>query len=335
MKKSILLYILILSFAIAGHSQISYELDTSGMSVFRDADTIFTLNSKLETKMNFRFQQSETSGIILVKATKDPSISIFDSTTTKQNILSSGKIEIADNIILKSEGIGNGGEILVKNSEGEERIKIFSERTANDGGALLELYNSNGEKTFFVSADDNNKGGKIELRDSLGIVKLSLRSNHNASGDSRIITDEIQIDGGSDLAELFDITDAKEEIEPGLLVSLDPDNPGKLMLSNKRYDTKIAGVLSGANGVKPGILMGQNETIATGDELVTLSGRTYVMANNTNGAIKVGDLITTSDIPGQAMKATKKKKSRGAVIGKAMTELEKGSGYVLVLINLQ
>ena len=335
MKKIILLFLFASLFSIGGFSQISYDIDTSGLSAQRGADTIFTIDSKLETKLNFRFQQSETSGIILVKTAKTPSISIFDSTTTKQNVLYPGKIEIADKILLKSVGVGDGGEILVRNSEGEDRVKIFSERTTNDGGAIVELYNSKGERTFFVSADDSNKGGTFELRDSLGNTKLAFRSNYNNTGDSRIITDEIQIDGGSDLAELFDITDAKEEVEPGLLVSLDPDNPGKLMLSNERYDRKIAGVLSGANGVKPGILMGQDKTIATGDNLVTLSGRTFVKANTTNGSIKVGDLITTSDISGEAMKATKRRKSKGAVIGKAMTELESGTGYVLVLINLQ
>ena len=107
------------------------------------------------------------------------------------------------------------------------------------------------------------------------------------------------------------------------------------MLSNKAYDKKVAGVLSGANGVKPGILMGQDNTIATGDDLVTLSGRTYVVVNDEGGKINVGDLITTSSIPGQAMRAKKNKKAQGAVIGKAMTPMSGKKGFVLVLVNLQ
>jgi len=35
------------------------------------------------------------------------------------------------------------------------------------------------------------------------------------------------------------------------------------------------------------------------------------------------------------MRASNKKKSRGAVIGKAMTELVDGEGFILVLVNLQ
>jgi len=168
-----------------------------------------------------------------------------------------------------------------------------------------------------------------------GTQALRLVTNFNSTGDARVITDEVEITGGSDLAELFEITNQEREIVPGYLVSLDPTAPGKLKISNEPYDKKIAGIISGANGIKPGILMGQDDTMATGDDLVTLSGRTYVMANTSNGDIKIGDMITTSSVAGQAMKATHKKKSRGAIIGKAMTELEDGSGFILVLVNLQ
>ena len=164
---------------------------------------------------------------------------------------------------------------------------------------------------------------------------MTMDSDHNGTGDSRIITDELEIEGGSDLAELFDITDHRDLIQPGYVVSLDPDEPGKLMLSNKAYDKRVAGVLSGANGVKPGILMGQDNMIATGDDLVTLSGRTYVVVNDEGGKIQVGDLITTSSVSGEAMRAKKNKKAQDAVIGKAMTPMTGDKGYVLVLVNLQ
>jgi hypothetical protein len=38
---------------------------------------------------------------------------------------------------------------------------------------------------------------------------------------------------------------------------------------------------------------------------------------------------------GYAMKATNRDQAYGAVIGKAMTGLDKGEGLVLVLVNLQ
>jgi len=82
------------------------------------------------------------------------------------------------------------------------------------------------------------------------------------------------------------------------------------------------------------MLMGQEGTIANGDYPVALSGRVYVLTTDINGKILPGDLLTTSDVAGHAMKATKKKKSFGSIIGKAMTSPDE-NGYVLILVNLQ
>ena len=50
---------------------------------------------------------------------------------------------------------------------------------------------------------------------------------------------------------------------------------------------------------------------------------------------KPGDLLTTSDVPGHAMKVADHSKAQGAVLGKAMTGLKEGRGKVLVLVTLQ
>jgi hypothetical protein len=68
---------------------------------------------------------------------------------------------------------------------------------------------------------------------------------------------------------------------------------------------------------------------------VALTGRVYVMADATNGAITPGDLLTTSATPGHAMKVSDHVKAQGAILGKAMTSLKEGKGMVLVLVTLQ
>jgi hypothetical protein len=68
---------------------------------------------------------------------------------------------------------------------------------------------------------------------------------------------------------------------------------------------------------------------------VALSGRVYCLADASHGPIEPGDLLTTSDNPGHAMKATDPDRSHGAVIGKAMTPLAEDQGLILVLVNLQ
>jgi hypothetical protein len=72
-----------------------------------------------------------------------------------------------------------------------------------------------------------------------------------------------------------------------------------------------------------------------GDHPVALTGRVWCKVDATFGAVKPGDLLTTSSTAGHAMKASDSGRRAGAVIGKAMTSLEDGRGLVLVLVNLQ
>jgi len=120
-----------------------------------------------------------------------------------------------------------------------------------------------------------------------------------------------------------------------MVVCIDPENPGKLMISVEAYDRRVAGVISGAGGVKTGMLMSQSGSIADGKQPVALTGRVYVKADASFGAILPGDLLTTSDTPGHAMKVTDHARARGAILGKAMSSLKEGQGMVLVLVSLQ
>jgi hypothetical protein len=145
----------------------------------------------------------------------------------------------------------------------------------------------------------------------------------------------VQITGGSDLSEKFEVRGEKSQIEPGMVVAIDPVNPGKLAVSAKPYDRRVVGILSGAGGVAPGMLMGQAGTLADGAHPVALSGRVYVWADASKGPIEAGDLLTTSSLPGHAMKVKSHSKAQGAILGKAMTGLDHGRGLVLVLVTLQ
>jgi hypothetical protein len=66
-----------------------------------------------------------------------------------------------------------------------------------------------------------------------------------------------------------------------------------------------------------------------------LTGTAYCLATNANGAIKAGDLLTTSAVPGHAMKVTDYEAARGAILGKALEDLKGDKGHVLILASLQ
>jgi hypothetical protein len=157
-----------------------------------------------------------------------------------------------------------------------------------------------------------------------------------------VAVNSLYIRGGADLSENFDVSVATTrgeatapKIEAGMVVSIDPANPGKLQLSKQAYDRRVAGVISGAGGVKPGMMMGQEGTLADGKHPVALSGRIYCWVDASYGAIKPGALLTTSPTPGHAMKVSNRLRSQGAIIGKAMTGLKAGKGLALILVTLQ
>ena len=187
------------------------------------------------------------------------------------------------------------------------------------------------------SSEDWLRVGSASIASRVNNVTIGGSSN-NAILDVNGITKTncLEIQGGCDLTEGFDVTNTNNEsIEPGTLVSIDPDSPGKLRVSTDPYDKKLAGIISGANGINPGVLMGQKGSIADGDYPVALTGRVYVKADASFGAIKSGDQLTSSSIPGYAMKVKKYARAHGAIVGKAMSDLGSGRGYVLVLVNLQ
>lgn len=137
--------------------------------------------------------------------------------------------------------------------------------------------------------------------------------------------------GGADLAERFETA---EQVEPGTVLVIDPDSPGRLKVSTEPYARGVAGVVSGANALPAGVVLGRDPE--PGQSLpVALSGRVWVRCDASRASIRPGDLLTTATRPGCAMKASDPSRATGAILGKAMSPLKTGNGLVLVLVSLQ
>src|SRR5262249_61527016 len=114
------------------------------------------------------------------------------------------------------------------------------------------------------------------------------------------------------------------------------DKVGQMRVASEAYDPTVAGIISGANGVNPGITLRHKGTVADGELPVASIGRVWCWCDaDANGAIQAGDLLTSSDTPGHAMKATDFAHANGAVIGKAMSRLKSGKGLVLVVVSVK
>jgi hypothetical protein len=158
----------------------------------------------------------------------------------------------------------------------------------------------------------------------------------NTAGGVAIYTDgEAQVGvltilGGADLAERFETA---EHAEPGTVLAIDPGSPGRLRVADEAYSHTVAGVVSGANSLSAGVVLGVDAV--DGGQPVALSGRVWVRCDASAEPIHPGDLLTTAERAGFAMKAADPERAHGAILGKAMSSLEAGTGLVLVLVSLQ
>ncbi len=129
---------------------------------------------------------------------------------------------------------------------------------------------------------------------------------------------------GADVAEYYQMPNGYDSINIGDIVSLGSE-PGKAEVATKPQDRKMLGVVS----EKPGLTLGQSE----GQNMmpIALTGRVPVRISSKNGTIKIGDAITSSDIPGVGIKATQP----GKILGTAMENFDSNDeGRIMVNINV-
>jgi hypothetical protein len=235
-----------------------------------------------------------------------------------------------------SKGNGIVGEstngavgVYGKSSGGTQGTGVWGE--SSTGAGVVGVNTANWIGVYGKSTNFHGVYAESASATSAALYAKNTGGGKAAFFDGRATTRIFEIIGGSDLAERFNLS---SKADPGTLLVIDEANPGLLKPSTIAYDTKIAGIVSGAGGVKPGLTLYQ-EGVLEGNTEVAIAGRVYVKATAANGPIKPGDLLTTSDVVGYAMKATDRERAYGAVIGKAMTGLESETGLVLVLVNLQ
>jgi hypothetical protein len=96
--------------------------------------------------------------------------------------------------------------------------------------------------------------------------------------------------------------------------------------ASRAYDRLVAGIVSAA----PRVSFGTNAKGPTTP--VAMVGIVRANATATNGSIRLGDLLTTSSVPGHLMRCGEPVKCIGAIVGKALQPLAKGNGQILVLL---
>jgi hypothetical protein len=158
---------------------------------------------------------------------------------------------------------------------------------------------------------------------------LQVNGDAYVTGTLNVTTDIILAAG--DCAEEFDV-ETSHEVEPGTVMVL--DDSGSLRPSERGYDRKVAGVISGAGEYRPGVILDRRDS-SRQRVPIALAGKVYCKADAQYAPIEIGDLLTTSPTPGHAMRAVDPLKAFGAVIGKALQRLPEGCGLIPILVALQ
>lgn len=158
--------------------------------------------------------------------------------------------------------------------------------------------------------------------------------------DGNVFADGSFTGGGADYADMMPVLGKPSDYSPGDVLVIAED--GKVTLSRQPYSTAVVGVYS-TKSAFVGDPRGATEKDESADGRipVALLGIVPVKVTAENGAIRPGDLLTPSSTPGHAMKAKPvvvngvEIYSTGAILGKALEPLEKGTGMIKVLVILR
>lgn len=321
--------------ALEGTDHAYMEFFPDGFAAGRKAFSGFSIGNN----DNFVIGNETTAGNIILRSSGgNVGINLANNATPTTDLQVGGGLQVDDEIILPNGTIRRGGTAPATTDLG-----LFSLTSGN----WLRIVSNNGPIQFFTNSTAgtattppaNSTALTIAASGNVGIGTGSPVAKLDVAGVARC--DTLEIDAGADVAENYDVAPAIYnstiiEPRPGMLVSIDPRQVGKLMVASQAYDRRVAGIISGAGGVKPGLVLAQPGTVADGEHPVANVGRVWCYVDaDAGGAIEAGDILTTSDSPGHAMRAVDATRAPGATIGKAMSSLKQGKGLVLVLVSLQ
>ncbi len=186
----------------------------------------------------------------------------------------------------------------------------------------LGFYNDTSDKVAFISNNgDLMLGNKLYPSDR-GVMQddyYIFLNSVGPGGKPYMMTNAAGWSTGSyDFAEMFP---SEQYLAAGEIVTVAAIDEN-VIRSTSAYQTSIVGIVS----TEPGFIAGD---FTTSTYPIALAGRVPTKVTNTNGAIEIGDPITTSDIPGVGMKATQ----AGPIVGYALEYSNSSMDEIIVYVN--
>lgn len=235
---------------------------------------------------------------------------------------------------------GAGGYGLNVNSAGQSGIYVHS---AGHDGIRVNSANWSGVYVYGAGSD----AIRVQGAGQDGLRIFSATRNFIRLGphvdDLRMIvatSGDVYSDGefystGADFAELMTPPEGAA-CEPGDVLVIGPD--GKPQLSSAPNATNLLGVHS----TDPAYVGGSGDNFdIEGMIPVGITGIAPVKVSAENGPITPGDMLTSSSLPGHAMRASEVTIDDvtfyrpGTILGKALEPLDEGTGVISALVALQ
>jgi hypothetical protein len=249
------------------------------------------------------------------------------------NNLNSEVLGAVENV---NAGATAAASIIAKTNDGYAYLKMGSTAygswgavgTTGTGSFYYDVFNGAGDHVWRTTAAASERM-RLTNAGNVGIGTTAPAAKLHVAGD-------IRVDGNinakyQDVAEWVPTLQA---LSAGTVVVLDTEHSNHVLASTTSYDVRVAGVIS----ARPGIALGE---AGEGKALVATTGRVKVKVDASRAAVRIGDLLVTSDVPGVAMKSEpisvggRQMHAPGTIIGKALEPLERGTGEILVLLSLQ
>ncbi|MFE6156185.1 hypothetical protein [Streptomyces sp. NPDC057889] len=138
--------------------------------------------------------------------------------------------------------------------------------------------------------------------------------------------------GSGAYAEIFE---APVKALPGAVLIVEDD--GLLAPCREECDTRVVGVVSAYQDGDTPETSEENEEESAEEESshqvpIAMAGTVSVLADAQYGEISPGDLLTTSPTSGCAMLVKDRARASGAIIGKALSSLDKETGVIRMLV---
>ncbi|MFH0856809.1 MAG: hypothetical protein V1860_02835 [bacterium] len=224
-----------------------------------------------------------------------------------------------------SAGAGTYARLRIADTDAGENAELQLQY-GTGGNDHWSLYNN--QLTFRIWGGGADRFTILQ-NGNVGIGTADPGANKLKVAGAAEITGDLTVGGkfnasGADLAEEFS---SAEDIPEGTVVVMDNLGYKSIKPCAHPYDEKVIGVVSDNASIIMGRLKNNNK------EVIAISGVVTVRTTNENGNIEKGDLLTSSEIKGRAMKASDER--AGTIIGKALEECNNKYCEIKAIINLQ